>query len=433
MYRLKQILFLSLVILLILPAFQKELHFCKVEPLHGAVSYSEKPSFSFESWFTGNFQVQYDKYLEDHIGFRPYLVRLHNQLDYSLFDELHGRSVVIGKEGYLYETSYIDAYTGKDFIGQELIADKASKVKYLQDTLRHMGVTLIPVFAPGKASFFPEYIPDSFKPEERSKTNIEAYREEFDKRSISFIDMNSWFLQMKDTATYPLYSKCGIHWSYYGISLVFDTLTKYMEKEKHINMVDFYVKDYEITDNLRDDDYDLARGMNLLCKYPCYEMAYPNYVFPDSPEYTKPTVMTISDSYYWTPFGKGLTKYFFERNTFRYYNKQAFEQDGTGFTDVKTITLEDDLNNYDFIMLIYTDATLQKFASGFVEDAYFILKHKDLIKYYKQVIRNSPDWPQEMQKKAAGKEVSLDEMVHIDAIWLTEQKLKKQEVISEKK
>ena len=41
-------------------------------------------------------------------------IRTMNQIDYSLFNETHARSVLVGKEGYLFEENYIKAALGLD-------------------------------------------------------------------------------------------------------------------------------------------------------------------------------------------------------------------------------------------------------------------------------------------------------------------------------
>ena len=66
--------------------------------------------------------------------------------------------VVIGKENYLYEKGYIDAFFGVDFIGHDSIAISAYKLKMIQDTLAKLNKTLLIILAPGKGDFFPEYI-----------------------------------------------------------------------------------------------------------------------------------------------------------------------------------------------------------------------------------------------------------------------------------
>ena len=97
---------------MVFPAIQKKYAIFQVKKLDGDFVLTEKPVFSWTDWFDGRFQMTYDKYLEDHIGFRDFLVRLTNQIDYSLYRIPHAEGVIVGKDDQLIEYDYIRAYTG---------------------------------------------------------------------------------------------------------------------------------------------------------------------------------------------------------------------------------------------------------------------------------------------------------------------------------
>ena len=122
-----------------------------IAPLRGYVKYQEKPQFNWETYFNGEYQAAYDRYLEDHIGLRNIFVRVYNQLEFSLFGKGHANGVILGKENYLYEEDYINAYTGVDFLGDTVIREKCEKIISVQQGLKQYDTELLVVFAPGKA------------------------------------------------------------------------------------------------------------------------------------------------------------------------------------------------------------------------------------------------------------------------------------------
>ena len=63
---------------------------------------SKVDDFSAQSWFDGTFQESAQKFINDNIGFFPLFVIIHNQLEYSIFDNIYTGSVVKGKEKYLF-------------------------------------------------------------------------------------------------------------------------------------------------------------------------------------------------------------------------------------------------------------------------------------------------------------------------------------------
>ena len=58
------------------------------------------------------------------------------------------------------EYDYIRSWLAIDYPGDSFIEKKLQRTKYVQEYLkREKGIDLVIVFEPGKASFYPEYIP----------------------------------------------------------------------------------------------------------------------------------------------------------------------------------------------------------------------------------------------------------------------------------
>ncbi|MDP4268221.1 MAG: hypothetical protein Q8880_12400, partial [Bacteroidota bacterium] len=244
-----------IIIIILLPIFQFYYNPIKVKSLKGAVVLSENVKLSFKGWFSGDYQKKKEKYLNDNFGFRSDFVRINNQIKYSLFRQVNANGLIIGKNNYLYELNYIKAYYGMDFIGKDSIEHQLSKLKFIQDTLKKLNKNFILIFAAGKASFYPEYIPDEYK-KQKSITNYEYMKMMADNKNINIIDFNNYFINNKNKSKYPLYPQYGIHWSNYGMCLVIDSLIKYIENKRGIDIPEFYWNDIEITEKYREPDYD---------------------------------------------------------------------------------------------------------------------------------------------------------------------------------
>ncbi|MBL0050924.1 MAG: hypothetical protein IPP29_05040 [Bacteroidetes bacterium] len=140
-------------------AIQKAFHIFSVPHLYGASVYTDKPKFKIEDWISNYYQINYEKNLEENFGFRNDLVRLNNQLDYSIFRKSNSNEVVIGKKGYLFQQGYIDAYLGKKSLTEDGMQQQLNVLQQLSDSIEKHHTKLVVVLAPGKASFFPEYLP----------------------------------------------------------------------------------------------------------------------------------------------------------------------------------------------------------------------------------------------------------------------------------
>lgn len=400
--------------------------YSKLEPLKGAIVTEQDTGFSSATWLNEDFQHRKEKYLNENFGFRSSLVRLHNQIQFSAFDVAFANGVVVGKNNFLYEVNYIRAVTGQDFIGEDSIQKSVHRMKRVAELLNNDGIKMIVVLAPGKGSFYPEYIPDRFgKPVET--TNYSVYRKALLNSGIPFIDFNYWFRAMKDTSSYPLFPKTGIHWSQYGVVLAVDSLTHYIEQITHTDLPDMEVTGIEYGNSIHQDDKDIEDGMNLLFKIPKYKLAYPQLVFHGDGK-TKIPSLTVADSYYWQIYGSGLAGQIFDPAQFWYYFERCYMTGVNGDWAVSTINIPQELRKQKVVLLLSTDANLSRFDYGFsaavlktYTDVTTPEEMQERIRIKINAILNTPEWLKEVELKAKEKHLPLDSMLYLDAQWVVEQ------------
>jgi hypothetical protein len=363
----RKALFLILLFSITVPLLQENFYLIKLAPLQGAIVHSEKTGFSIQDWFSGEYQLKEEKYLNETYGFRELFIRINNQISYYLFDKINAAWIVIGKENYLYEESYINAYYGKDFSGVDSIASRMKKIKYVQDTLAKLNKNLILIFAAGKGSFYPEYFPDSYKSEKKN-TNYEINVALANKYKVEFIDFNKYFIENKKEAKYALYPQYGIHWSFYGACLVADSLLNYIETSRTIDVPDIYWTEVEM-DDPKEGDYDIGEVTNLLIKLKSYKMAYPKFDYESDSGKVKPSVLVVGDSFYWSIYNLGISNAFSNYH-FWYYNRQVFP-DSYGSPKLRSqLNLKEEIDKHDVIIIMSTEVNLPRLGWGFVEEAY---------------------------------------------------------------
>lgn len=362
-------LFILLLTLMFLPLLQSQTELVYLYPLVGAIDEPKKDTFNNEDWFSGKYQEGMEKYFNESFGFRNTCIRINNQISFEIDKKANANGVIIGKDNYLYEYNYIKAYYGSDYIGYDSINDRMQKIKYIHDTLKALHKDLIIVFAPGKASFYPEFIPDNLKTE-KNITNYETYVDLAKKLHISHIDFNKYFIDHKSTSKYPLYPQYGIHWSNYSICLVTDSLLRYIENSRKIDMNTIYWDDVTL-DQPQLRDYDIADGMNLLFKLKSFEMGYPEIKYESGK--IKPSVLSIGDSFYWGIFNLTNTT-IFSNSHFWYYNKQIFPESYKSLLETKDVNLKDEITRHDVIIIMATESNLPKLGWGFIENTYEAFK-----------------------------------------------------------
>lgn len=427
--RLKSILVIVIQVIWLLPLLQYSFAIFPEKPLQGAVVAETDVKFSLNDWKNESYQQGKDKYLNQAFGFRNFLVRLNNQLYYSVFDLAKAKGVVVGKNDYLFEETYINDYLGKSFVGQQRVNDVVRRLSAIDSIFKTMNKTFVVVFTPGKATFYPEYIPDYFK-RQNDSTNYKIYRQAMLNSGIRFLDFNSYFLSMKESSRYPIYPKTGIHWSDYGAILAIDSINTYLGKARGYDPVELYWEEFNQNDSVSDIDADIEDGMNLL-----FPIAKPRYRYPlvkyDDYGSSRPKVMVVGDSFYRNLFFRGISEKLFDSPGFGYYFKEIHSPFIGGVNDINAIDVRGLLDKYEVIMLMVSEATLLNFPYDFDKIVYGLyctdLSDPEVFKVRVQQmennIRNSPDWLKSVTEKAKANNKSVEEMIHIDALYMIQQQV----------
>jgi hypothetical protein len=419
--KIKNIIFVLLLALLSLPALQHATKIVSIKPLDGDYVLTRRPYFSWSSWMDVTYQLRFDRYIEDHIGFRPFFVRLSNQIDFSLFDKANAEGIVLGKNKMVYEYDYIREMVGEDFIGQRTLDKKLQRMKFLQRFLKDsLNIDFVLMLEPGKARIYPEHVPDRFFDDSTSLTNYEYIRDKARELDINLLDLNAHFIQVKDTITYPLYPRYGIHWSEHTMTFVADTLIRFLEKLRNISMPDFTVERIILSDSLAASDYDGALAMNLLWRLPHQKMPYPVFSFHHHEERDRPMVLAVGDSYYWNFYNTRIPKNLFANQAFWYFNAQVYPETYDHETWTRELDLKKEIEKQDIIILGVTGRFLYKVDWNFIDQVYALYTPEytgDIVYKYENQLRINSGWFDEVVTKAQQQKQTLEEAIRKEAYY----------------
>lgn len=420
--------FIALV--LFIPMTQMKLELFEKQTLEGGISIAEKPEFNKEAYWDLSWQENFGRYVNDNFGFRTWYVRLINQIRYSFFRHTKAPGVVVGKKGELFIESYIDDYIGRNYIGKSKIDENVRKIRRLQDSLSARGKDLIVVFAPGKASYYPELLPDQYIRKKKDSTNYTVYAQALANKGVNFIDLNKWFFEHKTKFKYKVYPKYGTHWNHYGMTVALDSIIKYIEHKRHINIPDLSYSIVNYNSRLKGNDFDIGILMNLLSPikkdinpYPIYKIAD----VKDNPNYKKPDVLVVGDSYWWCMVGDDLPKKFFREDEYWFYNRDIVFQNNQQKDMVKEVNLSASLAQRDVVLLMATEATFYMFPYGFVDNAYKLYcdDNSKRLKEIKNDITQNAEWYAKVTAKAAENNIALDKQMQLDAEYILSDELLK--------
>lgn len=427
---LSKILLFLVIGMMMLPAFQKKFALFSEIPLHGDVRLAPDTLLRWDNWFEGRYALTKQNYLNDNFGFRNWFVRLRNQVYFSAFNQVFAKEVVLGKSGYLYESRYLDAYAGKDYIGDKQTEDRFERLKLIQDSLASRGVTLVLLFAPGKDSYFPEFIPDSSaKPVE--KTNYHQHILFAKKFGINHIDLNGWFIQMKPTTKFPLYPKTGTHWSTYSIYIAFDSINRYLDHKLGKTLPKFKINRVEWNDNLAWGDKDMEDALNLFTDMSHFKMPYPYIIWPDTQNCFRPRVLTIGDSYWGGFYDFKLEKNTYSHPEFWSYNQFVLNY-GPPEKKIKSydLDLRKAVEQKDVVFIMASEASLRFMGWDFIDEVYAMYtkgpaayagiqasRKKNIeITLIKNFIAFDENWFNGVKRYAATANISVDSSLQVSAM-----------------
>lgn len=422
-----------LVILLLLTGTQGIFGFIKEKDLLGVVDVPDTCSFTTDSLFNGTFQQSASVHLNKHLGFHNTLTRINNQITFSVFGISPANNVIIGRDNYLFEPGYINAWLGKDFTSREKISGKVKRLVKFQQLLNEKGVHFILAFCPSKARFMPENLPEKFRTKGKN-TNYDTYVDVIKKegQGLHFIDFNDYFLKLKDTASFTLYPKGGTHWTNFSSRYyVLDSLLRYMESLSGENYPDIIANRIYWSDSLLIPDDDISTLFNLIFPFPSGKIPYADFGIK-SDGTTKPDVLAIGDSYYWQIYGFDKINELFNESDFWVWNEVLYPK--SKYANIKSdnyMFLKQDILEHKFIILMATEINLPNLLN-FDEKTFALFdpdnpivkelqkKRAERINFFKVMIRNNPKWSALVREKAKVRKLSYEQMVQNDAEYMVD-------------
>ena len=151
-------------------------------------------------------------------------LRSKNQFLYSDFGVAGSKGLVVGKDGQLFQSSYIREFCGRDIAPEpDKIKSWADSIREIQGRAEAIGKGFIYVITPSKAAQYPEYLPA--KPACRALVNgqtnkLAAFRAVLDARAVRYVDTTSIVGSAKARFPIDLFPRGGTHWNMLGASVV---------------------------------------------------------------------------------------------------------------------------------------------------------------------------------------------------------------------
>ena len=200
--------------------------------------------------FNPSFNLEFEAWINDHIGFRKLFVNQNGKMRYYLFGRFPlDRPLILGPEGELNYASFesIQDYQHRNLYSEEYLDKAAESLQTLSDLAEEKGTQLYYYQCWDKHSIYPEYFPKTIlQYGKKSKTDgiVQAFQE---KTEVPVISPKEELVKGKER--YETYSVFGdpTHWTQRGAYLGY---LKLMEEINKHDQNSYYV--------LKEDDYTIT-------------------------------------------------------------------------------------------------------------------------------------------------------------------------------
>ena len=282
------------------------------------------PLFSVAKFLKGSWQKKYETWLNENLAFRTMFIRTSNQFFYSFFNKSHmyRSTIIIGKDNYLFEKSYIEQYVNLNKIqySSHQFDEWARNLQQMADFFAKRGQQFIYVITPSKATYYPEYLPNDYanligNPRPDYYLKLAALK----KTTVTYFDGSEYILNAKEKSYGNLlFPRGGTHWTMLSAALTAREVLALIAKEMNEKFPPLRFS-YSTSIKPSSVDRDLLNLCNLL--FPQDRYTIPRVIFKPTKRQLPFKLAIIGGSF--TDFYKDLfaqTKYFSQVDQFFYLN-----------------------------------------------------------------------------------------------------------------
>lgn len=301
--------------------------------------------------FNEDFIQQAGEYFSKHYAFRSQMISADAVIQSKLFGTSNLDSVTVGKDGWLFYSSTLDNYLGRNLMSDRALFNTVNNLETVQEYLAEKGIDFLFTVAPNKNTLYPEYMPDYYSKKESDASNLKSFAALTEKSTLNYCDV----LSPLSASQEPLYHKQDSHWNSKGALTAYNTVLDSLGKAHD---------DYADADAVRTKSFygDLGKMLYPSAQEPEYNYEYDiqqsySYVTPTKSVEEAIILTENSDAegrlyMYRDSFGNALLPFFAEAYGSAYFTK-AFPVN---------LALETQTQQSDTVIFVIAERNLDWFA-----------------------------------------------------------------------
>jgi hypothetical protein len=319
----------------------------------------------------GKFQEAFEQRFGAGLSLRGHFVRADNELNLRAFHQTGldpHTSMVIGKDDYIFERGYVDAFNRHDEVPAAELEKKVERLALLQRYLESRGSTLLVVITPSKPLLYPEYLPPKYVISERQSvpTNYDKFVPLLEKHRVHFVDGEGYLSAHKATSPVPYFGNSSSHWNDPAACEVTAVVMAQLGAQLQTRMPQLRCAPYYTSMAQRKKDIDILQVCNLWSEDRLYQpvhRARPRLV----PRRAAPLSMLMIGGSFSFYLAEYFRLYRIDHHIFRYYTEDHYRGRKTPIH--RDALNWDELFSKQVIVIEVNVEVVPQVGFGFLEDA----------------------------------------------------------------
>lgn len=168
--------------------------------------------------FNSGYLPSLGSYFEKHFAFRPQMIDMDARVQSKLFGVSNLDTVTVGKDDWLYYSSTLDNYLGRNNLSQHEINGIVHNLGLVQEYVESKGSKFLFTVAPNKNTLYPDSMPYYYGKSASDEYDRDRLNAALKNSTVRYLDLFELFRSQDET----LYLKQDSHWNNKGALMVYN-------------------------------------------------------------------------------------------------------------------------------------------------------------------------------------------------------------------
>lgn len=347
----------------------------------GVENQAQFPEITDQKLLDGQAQTEFEAYVQQYLPGKPFMVRLRNEITFSLLDTVSNINYSMSKDKNLFSwenVSYYLQYFAP--VSKEGAYELVEKLECLQKLLEDAGKQMYVFITPCKIRYTEDQLPwvDKAMAPPRKEGNYELLTEALSGSRIRYFDSIRYLEEHKSEfdSRVPLFYRTGLHWSVYVGNMTGAAFGEFLEQESGYNLPEMTIT-ANPCENPIYPDADSFEVFNTIGKP--YDQYYEPVIEITDEETDAPGFLCRGGSFMGQSLSCLIQNHYFGKNV-SMENRQIFTEEFgqvKEFSSYEEADMRECLRDIDLVVLEVNETAVSDMSFGFID---YVLEHPEILR-----------------------------------------------------